>query len=539
METTRNRTLMLVVICLGFFMIMLDTTIVYVATPSILTGLNSTLDQVLWVFNGYLLAYAVLLITAGRLADLYGPRNLFVAGLVVFTIASTLCGFSQDVDQLIAARVIQGVGGALLAPQSLTLLTTFFPAEKRGAAMGIWGMVVGVSTIAGPTLGGVIVTYLNWRWIFFVNVPVGIVAISAALALIPDVRPGKRHPMDLVGVFLASLALLLIVFGVIEGQRYEWSTITGWVTVPEVIGAGVVIFIPFFAWEARQSEPLVPLELFKDRNFTVMNWTGMAMQFGMQGIFIPMTIFMQSVLGMSALVSGLTFAPMSLASMVVSPIAGRLTDRIGGKWLLMFGLFLFAGGAAGTAWTSTLGSDWKSYLPWLIVTGIGLGLVFAPMTTVAMRNITPRQAGGASGVLNTTRQLGSVLGAAVVGAVLQNQLAASLRDQAASASRQLPQQFRAGFVQGFATAAKNGLQVGRGQTGGAQFPAGLPADVQHQLLALAQQVFDNAYLSAMKPTVGVAVGVLLVGAVACLLVRGNRAMKIQATRTELAEVAAA
>jgi EmrB/QacA subfamily drug resistance transporter len=450
METTRNRTLMLVVICLGFFMIMLDTTIVYVATPSILTGLNSTLDQVLWVFNGYLLAYAVLLITAGRLADLYGPRNLFVAGLVVFTIASTLCGFSQDVDQLIAARVIQGVGGALLAPQSLTLLTTLFPAEKRGAAMGIWGMVVGVSTIAGPTLGGVIVTYLNWRWIFFVNVPVGIVAISAALALIPDVRPGKRHPMDLVGVFLASLALLLIVFGVIEGQRYEWSTITGWVTVPEVIGAGVVIFIAFFAWEARQSEPLVPLELFKDRNFTVMNWTGMAMQFGMQGIFIPMTIFMQSVLGMSALVSGLTFAPMSLASMVVSPIAGRLTDRIGGKWLLMFGLFLFAGGAAGTAWTSTLGSDWKSYLPWLIVTGIGLGLVFAPMTTVAMRNITPRQAGGASGVLNTTRQLGSVLGAAVVGAVLQNQLAASLRDQAASASRQLPQQcgFRPGLRDG-------------------------------------------------------------------------------------------
>jgi len=538
-EATRNRTLMLVVICLGFFMIMLDTTIVYVATPSILSGLHSTLDQVLWVFNGYLLTYAVLLITAGRLADLYGPRNLFVAGLVVFTIASTLCGFSQDVNQLIAARVFQGVGGALLAPQSLTLLTTLFPAEKRGAALGIWGMVVGISTIAGPTLGGVIVTYLSWRWIFFVNVPIGIVAVTAALVLIPDIRPGQRHPMDLVGISLASLALLLIVFGVIEGQRYDWSTITGWITIPELIGAGAVVFVGFLAWEARQSEPLVPLELFKDRNFAVMNWTGMAMQFGMQGIFIPVAIFMQSVLGMSALVSGLTFAPLSLASMIISPIAGRLADRIGGKWLLMAGLFLFAGGAAGTAWTSTLGSDWKSFLPWLVVAGIGLGLVFAPMTTVAMRNITPRQTGGASGVLNTTRQLGSVFGAAVVGAVLQSQLAASLKEQAATASLQLPQQFRQSFVQGFAAAAKNGLQVGRGQTGGAQLPPGLPAGVEHQMLALVQQVFDNSYLLAMKPTVGVAVAVLLVGSVSCLLVRGNRAMKRRAEMTQLvvAEVA--
>jgi len=259
----------------------------------------------------------------------------------------------------------------------------------------------------------------------------------------------------------------------------------------------------------------------------------------MQGIFIPLSIFMQSVLGMSALASGLAFAPLSLASMVISPIAGRLTDRIGGKWLLMAGLFLFAGGAAGTAWTSTLGSDWKSYMPWLIVTGIGLGLVFAPMTTVAMRNITPRQAGGASGVLNTTRQLGSVFGAAVVGAVLQNQLSVSLKDQAASASLNLPLQYQEGFVQGFAAAARNGLQVGRGQTGGVQLPTGLPPELQHQLQVLVQQVFDNAYLIAMKPTVGVAVAVLLVGAVSCWLVRGNRAMKRQAAKAELADAVAA
>ena len=522
MESPPNRVLMLVVICLGFFMIMLDTTIVYVATPSILTSLHSTLDQVLWVFNGYLLAYAVLLITGGRLADLYGPRNMFVGGLLLFTAASALCGLSQDANQLIAARVLQGVGGALLAPQSLTLLTALFPAERRGAALGVWGMVVGLSTVAGPTLGGLIVTYSDWRWIFFLNVPIGIVAVAAALVLIPDVRPGRSHRMDVVGVLLASAALFLFVFAVIEGQRYDWSTFSGWLTIPEILGAGVLVFAGFLAWERRQAEPLVPLELFRERNFAAMNWVGMAMSFGMQGVFIPLTIFMQSVLGMSPLVSGLAFAPMSLASMVSSPIAGRLADRLGGKWLLMGGLTMFSAGMGGAAWSSTLTSGWQDYLPWLVLAGLGLGFVFAPMTTVAMRNMTPRQAAGASGVLNTTRQLGSVFGAAVVGAVLQNRLASALREQATTASAQLPAPFQKSFVDGFAAAAKSGLQVGRGQTGGAPLPAGLPAAVQSQVQALVQQVFDNAYLAAMKPTVGVAVAVLLLGALSCLLVQANR-----------------
>src|ERR1700694_1002225 len=215
------------VVCLGFFMIMLDTTTVYVATPSMLSGLHASIDEVLWVFNGYLLAYAVLLITAGRLGDVFGPRNLFAVGLVVFTVASAACGLSHDAAQLIAARVVQGIGGALLAPQSLTILTATFPAARRGAALGIWGAVVGLSTVAGPTVGGLIVTYLDWPWIFFLNVPVGILALVATLLIVPDLRPGAVHRFDIPGTLLVSASLLLVVYGLVEGQRYQWAGITG------------------------------------------------------------------------------------------------------------------------------------------------------------------------------------------------------------------------------------------------------------------------------------------------------------------------
>src|SRR6202165_300501 len=339
------------VVCLGFFMIMLDTTIVYVATPAMLTGLHATVDQILWVFNGYLLAYAVLLITAGRLGDMFGPRNLFAAGLVLFTAASVACGLSHDATQLIAARVVQGIGGAMLAPQSLTILTATFPAERRGAALGIWGAVVGLSTVAGPTLGGLVVTYLDWPWIFFLNLPVGAVALVATLAIVPDVRPGTSHSFDVVGTLLASAGLFLVVFSLIEGQKYSWGTVSGLVTIPAILIAGGVVLVIFLVWEAFQKEPLIPPSLFRNRDFSLMNFTGAAMQYGMQGIFIPIAIYTQSILGMTALQSGLTIAPLSLSAGVVAPFAGRLADRIGGKYLLMAGLAVFG-----------LGAGWNVYV---------------------------------------------------------------------------------------------------------------------------------------------------------------------------------
>ena len=517
-QPLRNPWPALLVICLGFFMIMLDTTIVYVATPSILTSLQTSFDSVLWVFNGYLLAYAVLLITAGRLGDLFGPRNLFAAGLVVFTAASVFCGLSQDATQLIAWRVVQGVGGALIAPQSLSVLTSIFPRERMGAALGVWGAVIGVSTIAGPTLGGLIVTNFDWRWIFFVNLPIGIAAFLGAFLIVPDVRPGRAHKFDVVGVLISGLALLAIVYALIEGQRYEWGTITGFVSIPLIIGVGVALFVVFLFWERRQAEPLVPLRLFQHRNYTLMNWTALAVAFAMQGIFLPFTIYLQSVLGMSALASGLAMAPLSLVSMVVAPFSGRLVDRIGGKYLLMAGLTLFAAGTGLLFWRASLDSTWQTFVPALMVAGLGMGCVFAPMTTVAMRDVAPRDTGAASGVFNTMRQLGAVVGSAIIGAVLQAQLAVDLPAQASTAASQLPAPFRDQFVSGFAQAARAGFQVGVGQTGGAQLPPNLPAQVLVQIQAIARQVFELGFIDAMRPTAVVAIVVLLVAAASCVFI---------------------
>src|SRR5258708_398287 len=434
MAQARNKPwIVVVVLTMGFFMIMLDMTIVNVAIPAMASasgGLNATLDQILWVLNGYVLVYAVLLITAGRLGDLYGQRNLFAIGLFIFTIASALCGLSQDPNQLIAARILQGVGGALLTPQTLAIITSLFPPERRGAAFGVWGAGAGLATVTGPTLGGAIITYIDWRWIFYINVPVGIATLIATFILVPDLRPGRRHSWDVLGILVSTMALLGIVFGLIEGERYNWGQIGSYgITIPELIGAGVVLLVVFIVREGFQREPLVPLSLFKERNFAVANWVSATISFGMLSLFLPITIYMQSARGFSALYTGLTLAPMSLTSMVVAPFAGRLADKVGGKYILTAGISLFTVGMGSLAYVAGPTSTWSTFTLPAIIAGLGMGMTFAPMTTVAMRNISPQLAGAASGVVNTIRQLGAAIGSAVVGAVLQNQLATALHNQ--------------------------------------------------------------------------------------------------------------
>jgi EmrB/QacA subfamily drug resistance transporter len=515
-------------------MIMLDTTIVNVAIPAMSAGLNTTLDQILWVLNSYILVYAVLLITAGRLGDLYGQRTLFAIGLAIFTVASGLCGFAQDANQLIVARILQGVGGALLTPQTLAILTSLFPPERRGAAFGIWAGVAGLATLAGPTLGGAIVTYIDWRWIFFVNVPIGIAALIATFAIIPDLRPGRHHGWDVVGVILATSGLFGVIFGLIEGERFNWAGIgSNVVTIPEVIGAGVVLLVLFVIWERYQAEPLVPLSLFEERNFAVSNWIAAAIAFGMMSLFLPVVIYLQSVRDFSALTAGLTLAPMSLTSMLVAPFAGRLADRIGGKYILMTGIFVFAIGFGSLTFVAGPNSTWINFLVPAIVAGGGMGMTFAPMTTVAMRNISPRMAGAASGVLNTTRQVGAAVGSAVVGALLQNRLAITLHDQAVSHASALPPEYRGQFVKAFSSVAANGFQIGTGQNG-AKLPAGLPPAVQQQLTTLAHDVFVSAYIDAMKQTLVLPIAVLVFTAFTALLIqRRARAEREAAEREEV------
>jgi len=522
--TKHSPWVVLLVLCLGFFMILLDLTIVNIGIPSIIDGLHASLDSILWVLNAYILAYAVLLITAGRLGDMFGARRLFLIGLAVFTLASIACSLAQSPGQLIAARIVQGIGGAILTPQTLSMITNIFPAERRGAAFGVWGAGAGVASVTGPTLGGFLVTNYDWRAIFWINVPVGIAAFGLGIWLLPSVKFGRAHNLDPVGVLLASAGLAALVFALIEGQRYHWGTFSdtlafdalgahwGLISIPALFVASAILLTLFVAWERRQEEPLVPFSLFKDRNFAIGNTLSAVVSFGMLGLFLPLTIFLQSVLGFTALKAGLTFAPMSLVSMVVAPISGRLTDRFGGKYILMLGLTLFGIGMGLVIALSSLSSTEFSFVLPLMVAGIGLGCTFAPMTTVTMRRVDPRLAGAASGILNTIRQLGGAFGSAIVGAILQTRLAAELVTQAQAQSGNVPAAFRPAFVQGFAQAGSGVLEVGRGQSG-VSLPPNIPPQALAKIGQVAHEVFATAYLNAMRPALAVPIGVLLVGAV--------------------------
>jgi EmrB/QacA subfamily drug resistance transporter len=512
--------LALITLCLGFFMILLDTTIVNIAIPNMIDKLGASLDEILWIINAYILIFAVLLITAGRLGDLYGPKRLFIIGLIIFTLASAACGLAQTPGQLIAFRVIQGIGGALLTPQTLSTITMIFPPEKRGAAFGIWGSVAGVATIAGPTLGGWLVTNWDWRWIFFVNVPVGIATLSLAMVALPDIQLHRRHQLDWVGTALATVGLFLVCFGLIEGEHYDWGTVTGPITIPLIIGSGVLI-LAVMLWQQylqRDGEPLIPFTIFADRNYSLMNAVVAAIAFGMFGLFLPLTIFLQSVLGLSALQAGLTFAPMSLVSVFVAPFAGRFADKVGGKWILFAGLLLWTIGMWTLVEFTTVDSTRWSLLPSLLIAGFGLGMTFAPLQTIAMLNIQPQVAGAASGFINTTRQLGAVIGSAAVGALLQAQLATQLPESAKENAAALPAQFRDQFVEGFSNPASSGLQVGAGQTG-VRLPAGIPEQVKPTILEAATKTFHEGYVTAMHYTLLLPLCVLAVAVLLVLFVR--------------------
>jgi MFS family permease len=486
----------LVVVSLGFFMTLLDLTIVNIAIPNIIARLHASLDDVLWVLNAYALVLAVLVITAGRLGDLIGPRTMFVAGIAVFTAASAACGFAPDAAWLIGFRAVQGLGAAMLMPQTLAIVTMVFPPERRGAAFGVWGAVAGLATIAGPTLGGLLVTAFDWRWIFFVNLPIGVVVFAVTFFIVPDLRPGRRHRLDFRGVALASLGLLAICYGLVEGQNYDWGTIASFVSIP-----------------------LIPFALFRNKNFTLMNWVSGTLSIGMLGIFLPLTIYLQDALGFSALKAGLTLAPSSVVMIFAAPFLGRLTDKIGGKFILVSGLSLFAAGMGWVVLVASPNSKWQDFLPPLIVAGLGMGGTFAPLTTTAMREVEPRLAGAASGVLNTTRQVGSVIGTAAVGALLENRLVTSLSSQATIRSAGLPAHVRATFIHGFQQAAATGLFSGA--TPGSSPQPGEPKALAAQLQRLGAEVFSHGYVLAMRWTMVMPIAVVVLAAASCLLVKNT------------------
>src|SRR5579884_1918873 len=422
----RNPWLVLLVLCTAVFMLLLDSTVVNVAQQKIKEGLGADLSQIQWVLDSYILVYAVLLLAFGRLGDVFGRKRLFLVGMAIFTAASALCGASHwlgqqvglsGADALILARVIQGVGGAFMMPQTLSLLTVVFPPERRGAALGIWSGMVSLGAIVGPIIGGLVVTHYAWEWIFLINVPIGAVAFVAALAIIPESKdPRASRRLVWGGLLLSGVGIFALVYALIEGGKRGWGD-------PEILGliaVGAVLLTLFVWWEARAADPLMKLELFKLRNFWVGNVVAGTISFGLLGIMFPLTLFLQVALGFSPIRAGLTTAPMSVVIMLVAPLAGRMTDRIGARWILFVGLALAGGGILLMVTELNLQTTWVPLLPSMTLTGAGMGLTFAPMTTAAMQEVPPRIAGSASGIINTIRQTGQVLGVAVLGSVLQS-----------------------------------------------------------------------------------------------------------------------
>ena len=405
----------------GFFMILLDATIVAVANPSIMDALGASYDSVIWVTSAYLLAYAVPLLLAGRLGDRFGPRNLYLAGLAVFTGASLWCGLAGSIEVLVAARVVQGVGAALLTPQTLSVITRIFPAARRGVALSVWGATAGVATLVGPLAGGVLVDGLGWQWIFIVNVPIGLVGFALALVFVPSL-PTKSRGFDVLGVVLSGVGMFLIVFALQEGQSHGWAP---WIWILIVVGLGAMV--AFVYWQAvNPREPLIPLRMFRDTDFSMSNVGIAVIGFAVTAMFLPVMFYAQAVCGLSPTRAALLTAPMAISSGVLAPFVGKLVDRTHPRPIVGFG---FSAVAIALTWLSIEMTPttpiWRLLLPFLL-TGIGMAFIWSPLAATATRNLPPEVAGAGSGVYNTTRQVGGVLGSAGMAAFMTAQISTAM-----------------------------------------------------------------------------------------------------------------
>lgn len=406
---------------IGFFMILVDSTIVAVANPSIMENLSASYDAVIWVTSAYLLAYAVPLLVAGRLGDRFGPKNLYIVGLAVFTVASLWCGLSGSIGMLIAARVLQGIGAALLTPQTLSTITRIFPPQRRGVAMSVWGATAGVATLVGPLAGGVLVDHLGWQWIFIVNVPIGVLGIALAVWLIP-VLPTTNRGFDLLGVALSGLGMFLIVFGLQEGQANSWAW---WIWL--MLIAGLAAMGGFVYWQAvNTNEPLIPLRIFADRNFSLANAGGAVIGFVITAFIVPLMFYAQAVCGLTPTQSALLTAPMAVTTGVLAPFVGRIVDRAHPSPIVGFGFSVLA---IALTWLSIEMTPttpiWRLVVP-LMALGVATAFIFAPLAATATRNLPPDLAGAASGVYNATRQVGSVIGSAAIAAFMTARISAEM-----------------------------------------------------------------------------------------------------------------
>ncbi|HEY7690894.1 MAG TPA: DHA2 family efflux MFS transporter permease subunit [Gaiellaceae bacterium] len=397
---------------LALVMVTLDNLVVTTALPVIRTDLHASLEGLEWTVNAYTLTFAVLLLTGAALGDRFGRRRMFAVGLGIFTVASAAAALAPSMGVLVAARAVQGAGGAIVMPLTLTILSAAVPAEKRGVALGAWGGIGGLAVALGPLVGGAVVSGLSWQWIFWINVPVGLVLIPLALRRLDETH-GPSGRLDLPGVGLASAGLLGIVWGLVRGNGQGWAS-------PEIVlslAGGAAVLAGFVLWELRTASPMLPMRFFRNRTFAMTNLASLLMFFGMFGSIFLLAQFFQTVQGYSPFGSGLRILPWTAMPIFVAPIAGALSDRIGGRRIIATGLALQAVGLGWIAAVSTPTTPYADLVVPFVLSGIGMALFFAPVANLVLSSVRPEEEGQASGANNAIRELGGVFGVAVLASI--------------------------------------------------------------------------------------------------------------------------
>lgn len=410
--------------CFALFMLMLDNTVVNVALPSIQQDLDASIAGLEWTVNGYTLSIAVLLVTGGRLGDIFGRRRMFLTGIVIFALSSATAGLAPDATALVLSRVVQGVGAALMMPGTLSIIADAFPPEERGKAMGTWAGVSALALAIGPVVGGFLTEHVSWRAIFYLNIPVAIVAVAATVFAVRESRDTSvGKDVDYPGVAVLTIGLTALVLSLVEGNAWGWGS-------PKILALfGIAaLALPLFVWvENRVKAPMVQFDLLSDRNFLGAVVVAMVISFAMLGVFFFLALYMQDILGYSPLEAGVRFLPSTLMIVGVAPVAGRLADRFGPRWLIVGGLLLVAASLF-TFSGIAVDSSYLDLLPGFMLLGIGIAMTMSPMTSAAMNAVPVQKAGIASGVLSMFRMVGGSLGIAVTGAIFQGLVSSKLGD---------------------------------------------------------------------------------------------------------------
>jgi EmrB/QacA subfamily drug resistance transporter len=416
-ENAREKVIVLLTMCFALAMVMLDNTVVNIALPTIQRELGATVSDLQWIIDGYVLALASLLLTGGILGDRYGRKRMFLSGLIVFTLASLGCGLAGSGSQLIAFRAIQGIGAALLLPGTLSILTVTFPPEERAKAIGLWAGVSGLALALGPTLGGYVVEHLGWPSVFFINVPIGIVALAVAVRTVRESVSEQTRHLDIPGLFLGTGALFTLTYGLIEANQYGWSD-------PLIVGsliASAVLLAGFLVWEHVNTRAMMPLAFFRIPAFSAGNAVAFSVSLGMFSVFLFVTLYMQSIRHFTPFQAGLRFLPLTGMVIVTAPNAGRIAQRIGSRIPMTYGLILASLAMFGLTLVEPDTPYWILALLFLVM-GHGLGSTMAPMTAAVMGAVGPQRAGLGSAMTNTSREIGGVLGIALLGTILFDRL---------------------------------------------------------------------------------------------------------------------